>query len=292
LFLLLALSSVLAACGDEREPAPRRSAIPVIVYHGITPDAAGQDVTPEQFTRQMTRLAEAGYQTIGLRTLAQFLRGERVPLPARPFVLTFDDGRLDSHERADPVLEEHGFTATLFVDTGRVDARVAGYLDWRQLDQLGPRWDVQLQSGTGNLLIRYGNHPREVGPFYAYRGEQEVLGGWRERVFGDIAWAERQLARRVRSYRPFAFSPPYGNYGQAGTNDPEIPRLLLARLHASFPLVLIQNGEALARRGQGASKPIGRLAMTRDHGERDLLALLARHADATARQRPTARNAP
>ena len=232
--VLLALcAALLAGCGEERELAPRRSAIPVLVYHGITPDASGQDVTREQFTRQMSRLADEGYETIGLGTLAAFLRGERVPLPPRPFVLTFDDGRRDSYTGADPVLDEHGFEAAMFVDTGRVDARAPGYLTWRELDRLGRRWDVQLQSGTGKFLIRYGSDPHEVGPFYAYRGEQEVLGGWRERVFGDISWAERQLARRVRAYRPFAFSPPYGNYGQAGTNDPEIPRLLLARLHDS-----------------------------------------------------------
>ena len=278
--LLLALCSLLAGCGEAREHAPRRSAIPVLVYHGITPDAAGQDVTPEQFTRQMTRLADEGYQTIGLRTLAGFLRGDRVPLPARPFVLTFDDGRRDAYAEADPVLEEHGFEAAMFVDVGRVDARAPGYLSWRELDRLGQRWDVQLESGTGKLLIRYGNDAHEVGPFYAYRGEQEVLGGWRERVFGDISWAERQLARHVRRYQPFAFSPPYGNYGQAGTNDPEIPRLLLERLHDSFPLVFTQDRDPLARPGRGTAEPVGRLAMTRDHGDRELLALLARHADA------------
>jgi peptidoglycan/xylan/chitin deacetylase (PgdA/CDA1 family) len=285
---LLALCSLLAGCGETHELAPRRSAIPVLVYHGITPDASGQDVTPEQFSRQMTRLADEGYQTIGLATLAAFLRGERVPLPPRPFVLTFDDGRRDSYAGADPLLEKHGFKAAMFIDAGRVDARAPGYLSWSELDRLGRRWDVQLESGTGKLLIRYGSAAHAVGPFYAYRGEQEVLGGWRERVFGDISWAERQLARHVHGYRPFAFSPPYGNYGQAGTNDPEIPRLLLTRLHDSFALVFTQDRDPLARPGQGTAKPVGRLALTREHGERDLLALLARRADATGSQPPAA----
>src|ERR1700689_4825918 len=41
-----------------------------------------------------------------------------VPMPARPIVLTFDDGYADFHSRAMPLLDQHGFTATLFVTTG------------------------------------------------------------------------------------------------------------------------------------------------------------------------------
>ena len=95
--------------------------------------------------------------------------------------------------------------------------------------------------------------------------------GWRERVFEDISAGQRLLARFVHGYRPRAFSPPYGNYGQAGTNDPRIPRLLLARLHQSFPLVFTQVRRALARRGVGTDQPVGRLPVT---NERALLGLL------------------
>jgi len=280
--LAAASCAVLLGCGAAHAPTPRQSAVPVLVYHGITDDASGQDVTPGQFERQMDLLADAGYRTIGLGTLAAFLRGERVALPARPFVLTFDDGRRSSRAVADAILKDHGFSAALFVDTGRVDAGTPGYLSWRELDELqgSRRWDVQLEAGTGKFLIRYGSGARDVGPFYAYRGDDEVLGGWRERVFGDISWAERQLALRVRGYRPLAFSPPYGNYGQVGTNDRRIPRLLLARLHDSFALVLTQDRDALARRGQGTAEPVGRLALTSARGDRDLRALLAAHASA------------
>ena len=56
---------------------------------------------------------------------------------------------------------------------------------------------VSLRSGTGDRLIRFGPGPDDVGPFYAYRGSEEVLGGWRERVFSDITYGE-QRARHVR----------------------------------------------------------------------------------------------
>ncbi len=90
----------------------------------------------------------------------------------------------------DDILREFGFEAALFVDVGRVAAGDPEHLNWTQLNalQASGRWEVQLQSGTGNHLIRYGSGGADVGSFYAYRGAQEVLGGWRERVFGDLAW--------------------------------------------------------------------------------------------------------
>jgi peptidoglycan/xylan/chitin deacetylase (PgdA/CDA1 family) len=221
-------------------------------------------VDPKEFARQMVLLDHAGYDTITLREFVRFVGGGDVRLPPRPLLLTFDDGRADSWTGTDAILRKLGFNATLFVDVGRVNAKHPEYLTWKQLDELqrSGRWDVQLQSGTGHRQIQYGPEPDDVGPFYAYRGSEERLDGWRERVFSDITWAEKQLAFRVRGYRPLAVAPPYGNYGQAGTNDPRIPRELLARLRLSFDVVFVQDRSGLARRAAGTTQPLGRIEIT------------------------------
>ena len=274
------------SAGDRVRWAPGRphpSTVPVLVYRGIalpdttpTGEGARERVDHQQFARHMVLLRRAGYQTIDLATFVGFLRGERVALPPRPFLLTFDDGRVDSWLGSDGVLRDVGFEASLFVDVGRVAAADPAYLSWNQLNvlQRSGRWDVQLQSGTGKRLIQYGRGRGDVGSFYAYRGTDEVLGGWRERVFGDLAWAERQLARRVRGYRPLAFAPAYGNYGQIGSNDPRIPRLLLRRLLTSFAVVFTQDRPPVAVIGAGTASPVGRLAVTRRDAETRLHALL------------------
>jgi hypothetical protein len=245
---------------------PRRDAIPILAYRG--------DVDLQSFERHMALLEHAGYDTIGLEPLLRHLRGEPVALPPRPFVLTFDGG-LESVRDADQLLHRYDYRAALFVDVGRVAAGDRRYLAWDDLSRLA-RWDVQVQSGSGNHVMRWGPGRGDVGSFYAYRGADEVLGGWRERVFGDFSWAERQLARRVDGYRPLAVAPPGGNYGQTGTNDPEIPRLLLGRLQRSFPLVLTFDRPALALRGAGTEHPLGRLDMTAGGAERRLVELVRR----------------
>jgi peptidoglycan/xylan/chitin deacetylase (PgdA/CDA1 family) len=281
----------LAACGESRDerpprqpaPAPRvdvsaadrerwaagppvREAVPVLLYRGVA---------PPDFARQMVLLERAGYETITLGELIRFVKGESVSLPERPLLLTFDGGRLDSWTGSDAILRELDFNAVVFVNVGCVEEENPACLTWGELERLqaSGRWDVQLQSGTGGRLIRYGPEPDDVGPFYAYRGSEEVLGGWRERVFSDVTYGEQQLSHHVRGYRPLAFAPPYGNYGQAGTNDKRIPRALLARLELSFDVVFTQDRSGFAR--PGAANPLGRIEITPEVTDQDLHALLA-----------------
>jgi peptidoglycan/xylan/chitin deacetylase (PgdA/CDA1 family) len=254
---------------DERElwapGSPTRATVPVLLYHGLPAEA---------FARQMALLAHAGYETITLEQLVRFVNRQPVSLPPRPILLTFDGGRLASWTQTDGTLREHGFNAVLFVDVGRVEEKDPAYLTWEELNRLqrSGRWDVQLQSGTGNYEIKYGPDPGDVGPAYAYRGSDEVLGGWRERVFSDITYGEEQLAFRVRNHRPLAFAPPDGNYGQAGTNDRRIPRQLLARLQLSFQIVFTQDRPGHAT--PGAPNPLGRIAVTRETTAAQLRTLL------------------
>ena len=277
---------VVLTADDRNLWAPRppvRSAVPVLLYHGVAPVGdfskrvdATLGIDSEAFARQMVLLDHAGYDTITLDEFVRFIRREAVSLPPRPLLVTFDGARADSWTGGDGILRELGFNAAVFVDVGRVEAKDPEYLTWKELNtmQRSGRWDAQLQSGTGHHQIQYGPAPADVGPFYAYRGSEERLDGWRERVFSDITWGEEQLSAHVRGYRPLAFAPPYGNYGQAGTNDPRIPRELLARLFDSFDVVFTQDRSPLASPGAGKAEPLGRLQISRDVTEGELRARL------------------
>lgn len=100
---------------------------PILMYHWFRPAGVPSrsrspqlEMEPELFERQMAFLDGAGYRTVSLER-ALGLAG--APLPERPVVLTFDDGTLDFWQHARPVLERHGFTATLFVVSGSVGGR-------------------------------------------------------------------------------------------------------------------------------------------------------------------------
>jgi peptidoglycan/xylan/chitin deacetylase (PgdA/CDA1 family) len=277
----------VALTPEDRElwaPAPPdRSAVPVLLYHGVAPvgDFANEadaqyGLDPENFAKQMTLLDHAGYRTITLDQLVRFVEGGRVRLPPRPLLLTFDDARADSWTGGDAILEELGFNAVMFVDVGRVEDADPEYLTWAELETLqrSGRWDLQLHSGRGHQQIRHGPAPDDVGPFYAYRESGESIDGWRDRVFSDIAWGREQLAAEISAYRPLAFAPPFGNYGQDGTNDARIPRELLAWLLERYRAVFTQDRSPFAR--PGARQSLGRLQVTRGLSAGDLHAILTR----------------
>ncbi|WP_250441032.1 polysaccharide deacetylase family protein [Caballeronia sp. AZ1_KS37] len=88
-------------------------AVPVLMYHHVSTSPGMITVTPDNFAAQMDHLARAGYRTIGAAQLAGFLSGEDVP--AKSFVITFDDGYLDNWVHAHPVLKRHDFTALCFL---------------------------------------------------------------------------------------------------------------------------------------------------------------------------------
>ncbi|MGZ4292298.1 MAG: hypothetical protein ACXVQQ_06845, partial [Gaiellaceae bacterium] len=61
---------------------PDRSAVPVLLYHGIGAPSdfsnasdADYGVAAYDFAKQMTMIKHAGYQTIGLQTFVDFVRG-------------------------------------------------------------------------------------------------------------------------------------------------------------------------------------------------------------------------
>ena len=250
---------------------PDRSAIPVLLYHGIGPESnfsnaadASYGIDTDDFAKQMTEIQHAGYQTIDLQTFIDFVDKKHVNLPPRPLLLTFDDARADSWTGGDAILKKLNFTAIMFVDVGRVDAGDREYLTWKELEtaQGSGRWQLQLHSGKGHVQIQYGPGDDDFGPYYTYKKQGEDFDGWQKRVRSDIEWGQRTLADHISAYKPLAFAPPYGSYGQDGTNDPKIPDDLLGWLSSRYDATFTQDVNFHVRPGDGP--PLGRYQITRD----------------------------
>jgi biofilm PGA synthesis lipoprotein PgaB len=264
----------VALTSDEKQVwaklPPDRSSIPVLLYHGIGPESnfsntsdADYGIGSEDFAKQMTMIDHAGYKTIDLQTFIDFVQKKQVELPPRPLLLTFDDARADSWTGADDILRKLHFNAVMFVDVGRVDAGDPEYLTWQELATMqdSGRWQPQLHSGKGHKQVHYAPGPDDYGPFYAYEQQEEDFDGWRDRVRSDIAWGQTTLGDHSSTYRPLAFAPPYGSYGQDGTNDPKIPDDLLGWLTQRYAAVFTQDVNARAHAGDG--QPLGRIQVTR-----------------------------
>jgi peptidoglycan/xylan/chitin deacetylase (PgdA/CDA1 family) len=85
--------------------------------------------TPEEFARELRYLRD----NFDVISMPELLRGLQEPslLPPRPAVITFDDGYVDNHTYALPLLRDAGLTATFFICTGLVGTReIPWYEAW------------------------------------------------------------------------------------------------------------------------------------------------------------------
>jgi len=85
-----------------------------LYYHRIAPVRDRLSCPPELFEDQLRVLKRAGYQSISLSELREFLKGKPLSVE-KPIILTFDDGFIDFWAHAFPLLEKYQFQAVVFL---------------------------------------------------------------------------------------------------------------------------------------------------------------------------------
>jgi peptidoglycan/xylan/chitin deacetylase (PgdA/CDA1 family) len=146
----------------------------------------------------MQTLQERGFKVTPLKSLAESIR-QTQSLPSKTVVLTFDDGFKNFYRSAYPVLQELGFSATVFLVPGYVGKSS----EWnRQLDglpvlELVDWGEIREMSDDG---IDFGAHTM-THPDFSKLSIDEI----REEIITSKSNIRSHLGRKVRF-----FSYPYG----------------------------------------------------------------------------------
>src|SRR5882724_5620365 len=100
--------------------------LPILTYHRLLPGPPDNTTDPKriavsqnQFRSHLKCLKSLGYRTASLATYAEQLRRGQAPA-RKTFAITFDDGYEEVLTLAWPVLQEFGFTATVFAVPGQL----------------------------------------------------------------------------------------------------------------------------------------------------------------------------
>jgi peptidoglycan/xylan/chitin deacetylase (PgdA/CDA1 family) len=185
--------------------------LPILMYHQITPapDRVFRKyaITPSEFAEQMQWLAAERFVPIHLDDA--FGRTGR-PLPAKPIVITFDDGFQDCFEYAVPVLAAHGFTATFFVVAGLAGKRSEWLPAERGVEYPLMGWDAirTLADAGFECGAHTMTHPRlaQLSEDEAYRELRDSRRALEDQIgspvrhvaypFGSFSAAVREAAER------------------------------------------------------------------------------------------------
>ena len=173
----------------------------ILMYHGVADVAEDPNqlcVTPGRFAEQMAWLQRLGLRGVGIGALVDAMRAGR----QRGLVgITFDDGYVSVLEAALPELRRHGFTASVFIISGRL----GGTNEWDE----GPSWP--LLSGQPGGRAGRGGHGDRLTRRHAYAAGRP--GG---RAAGRPRSAGAGRPGRARSAAPVrGFAYPYGSMDAA-----------------------------------------------------------------------------
>ena len=118
-----------------------RKQVPILCYHRIENNKAPSDynVTIPIFKEELKMLADSGYHTILPDQLYDYLT-KGTPLPPKPFMLTFDDTRVEHFSIAAPEMEKYGFKGVFFVMT--IPIGRPNYMTTEQIKELSDRGHV------------------------------------------------------------------------------------------------------------------------------------------------------
>ncbi|MBI5234058.1 MAG: polysaccharide deacetylase family protein [Deltaproteobacteria bacterium] len=172
---------------------------PVLHYHSVDGENRAS-VTRAAFSGQMLYLKENGFKVMALSEFAGLMKkGET--LPPETIALTFDDGYETNYSIAFPVLQDMGFSATIFMTT----ARSGMTSDWQgaRADMRLLSWDEAREMSCAG--IEFGahteTHPR-LAAISVERAKEEIEGS-KKRI-------EDELGKTARF-----FAYPYGDYNSA-----------------------------------------------------------------------------
>ena len=89
--------------------------IPILMYHSISKDASGENeytISQSRFEGDLKWLRDNGYTTIFPSQLAAYVN-EGAMLPAKPVIISFDDGFANNYLYAYPLLQRYNMKAVI-----------------------------------------------------------------------------------------------------------------------------------------------------------------------------------
>ena len=231
------------------QPLVDKEPLLVLCYHDIRDEVLPGDGDPyatstQNFAAHLDWLAGHGYTAVNLSQVVAHVR-EGAPLPAKPVLITFDDGLRSLYTHAWPLLRAYDFPVVAAVVTSWIDMPAGQTVDygprpfgkedfvtWAQLREMEASGLLEVASHSndlhhGILANPQGNEtPAAITRSYdAKTGRYETEPEFRRRLLDDISTSARRI-REETGTAPRALVWPYAAYnrignevaGQAGMN--------------------------------------------------------------------------
>ncbi len=237
-------------------------AIPVLLYHGTPPEGNDNAPLPQNvFIDQLKALKADGWQTITLKQFEEFMKDGK-PVPAKSFLLTFDDARKESFYPVDPVLKDLNYNAVMFTITGfsLPDASTSPkpstfYLSKTELQYMvdSGRWEIESHGDQDHRLYDVPTATSTNGVLGTIKDEHflsnkfwlpeltrvETDSEYTQRIVNDLTKSKQVLEQDFgKPVTAFAF--PFNDYGQNSANFDRSRDILAEEVHKLYEFAFYQ----------------------------------------------------
>lgn len=197
------------ALQEKGLPVPGKSLqVPVLMYHDVSYLGHGYSKTPENFKKQMQELKDAGFHTVFFSQIVDYVENG-APLPAKPIVISIDDGYATNYTYVYPILQELGMKAEISVIGDAIRYAEWG-LRWEQIREMTASGLVSIQSHTLSL---HSDTRAQGGRLGVLKMPDESWNSYVKTV-GDDAKAIRDLIEQEVGIRPLVYTYPRGKWNK------------------------------------------------------------------------------
>lgn len=178
-----------------------------LCYHSIADGGPWYlSLPPDTFERQLAAMRRRGLTSGTVESLALLAEGRR---PPRPLVfLAFDDGYVDNHETAAPLLAEYGFGAMVFVLPPYVDS--GGPFDWPEVEERRRAHPEIMRSMNWSMVEALAERGIEIGSHGCRHPHLTELA---DDALRDELWdSRRTLLERIGRCDVLAY--PFGEWNE------------------------------------------------------------------------------
>lgn len=194
--------------------------IPVFCYHDIgDPKKNPFSVPKERLREHFTLLKEQGYQPISVDLYLKAKAG-LTKLPAKPVILTFDDGYISFYTDIFPLLKEYDYPAVMALVTSwqeTVPPRGTGELiNWNMVKEMEASGLVTFASHSHDLhkyipLNQIGDWDQAMSTLLYKNGKYETMDEYRQRIVSDMLQTQAVFEKRL-GHKSNIFVWPFGEY--------------------------------------------------------------------------------
>jgi len=210
------------------DPTAARSIDPrivVLAFDRVSDRGAESHLDPAILREHLESLRREGFQPITLRELDAFYHRAQ-PLPAKPVLLTFDFGYLETYAAVDPVLRAMGWRAVMFLVSNRQERRDPAFVYWDRVQRMVDSgvWEIGAQGHLSHDPIPIDDRGA-AGSFLADRkwlSDARRVETWEEfaaRVLRDYEESKQTIESHLRAYQVLACAPRIGFSGAGGGRD-------------------------------------------------------------------------